>query len=102
LFQKNNEIVTFSNFERLKYFFKDNNFLENHFNNRINNKIKTKFISPRTEISESFVKKILLDNMSSNLFEVFLIPSQNFFFSSEITLFSNSIAILNLNKENPI
>lgn len=102
LIQKNNEIVTFSNFERLKYFFKDNNFLENNFDSRINNNIKTKFISPKTKISEEFVKKILLNNISSNLFEVFLIPSSNFFFSSEISIFSNSIAILNLNKENPI
>lgn len=102
LIQKNSEIVTFSNFERVNEFFKNNDFLENHFDNRIKSNIKTRFISPKTKVSEDFVKKILLNNISSNLLEVFLIPSSNFFFSSEISIFSNSIAILNLNKENPI
>lgn len=99
---KNSEIVTFSNIEKLSIFFSWEDFLKNHFEERLKNKIKTRLISPKTGITINFVNSFLKNDKFLELTETFLIPSKNFFFSSEISIFSNSIAILNLNKENPI
>lgn len=102
LVNKNNEIVTFSNLERLNSFFKWSDFLKNHFSDRIKNKIKTRLISPKTENTINFVNNFLANKSYEDLFEIFLIPSKSCYFASEISIFSNSIVILNLNEQNPI
>lgn len=100
--QKNSEIVTFSNFEKVDGFFGDKAFLKAHFEARIRNGIKTRFISPKNPVTEEFVRSMLSGMISRDLLEVFLIPSGEFYFTSEISIFSNSIAILNLSKELPV
>ena len=96
------EIVSFSNFSKLTDFFEDKWFLQNHFKNRLKNNIKTRFISPRNEKSDNFIKNFFPKDFDRNLLEVFLIWSQEFFFESEITIFEGSIAIINITKENPV
>lgn len=102
LVQKEAEIVTFSNFEKVDNFFADKAFLKEHFDTRIRNRIKTRFISPKNTVTQEFVQSILSEAVAHNLLEVFLIPSGEFFFNSEISIFANSIAILNLSKEMPV
>jgi hypothetical protein len=69
---------------------------------RLENNIKTRFISPRDEKSDNFVENFFPKDFEKNLLEVFLISSQEFFFESEITIFDGSIAIINTTKENPV
>jgi len=95
------EIVSFSNFENLRKFF-DKNFLKNHFADRLAHGTKTRFISPRTPTSENFIAENFPENFDEKLLEVFLISPEEFHFESEITIFAGSIAILNLNLENPV
>lgn len=99
---ENTEIVSFSNFSKLTDFFEDKTFLQNHFKSRLQNNIKTRFISPRDEKSDNFVETFFPSDFNKHLLEVFLISSNQFFFESEITIFEDSIAILNLTKENPV
>ncbi len=99
---KNTEIVSFSNFEKLAGFFETENFLQNHFELRLKNKVKTRFISPRSTVWDNFVSTTFPEKFDRNLLEVFLISSSEFFFESEITIFKDSIAIMNLNKENSV
>ena len=99
---ENTEIVSFSNFAKLTDFFKDSNFLQNHFNKRFENNVKTRFISPRDEKSDNFTSNFFPKDFNKNLAEIFLISSQEFFFESEITIFENHIAIINITKENPV
>ncbi len=94
------EIVSFSNFERLSQFLPD--FLPTHFAERTKHNIKTRFISPRTPDSESFIKNFFPEKYDERLLEVFLISPEEFHFESEITIFAGSIAIINLNEINPI
>lgn len=94
------EIVSFSNFEQLEQFIPE--FLPGHFQERIQHNIKTRFISPRTKSSDSFIQRFFPKQYDDRLLEVFLISSHEFTFSSEITIFSGSIAIVNLNETNPI
>ena len=94
------EIVSFSNFERLSQFLPE--FLTPHFEARTKQGIKTRFIAPRTETAESFTKEFYPETFAPHLLEVFLISPNEFYFESEITIFSDSIAIINLNESNPI
>lgn len=97
---KPQEIVSFSNFTQLSEFLPE--FLPNHFKERIQQGIKTRFISPRNETSDQFVKRFFPADFDEHLLEVFLISSKEFNFSSEITIFAGSIAIINLNETNPV
>ena len=97
---RDSEIVSFSNFERLGNFLPD--FLPSHFETRLERKIKTRFISPRSVKAETFCDKFFPKEYNEALLEVFLISPDEFNFDSEITIFAGSIAILNLNEENPI
>ena len=99
---KDSEIVSFSNFSKLTDFFEDKDFLQKHFKSRLENNIKTRFISPRDDKSDNFVSSFFPKDFDKNLLEVFLISSQEFFFESEITIFDNHIAIINITKENPV
>ncbi len=99
---KNTELVSFSNFMRLENFFEGTVFLSEHFQKRIDHKTKTRFISPRNAQSEAFRQKFFPKIFDERLLEVFLISSDEFSFESEITIFSNSIAIMNLSKQSPI
>ena len=99
---KNTEIVSFSNFSKLIDFFEDKNFMKNHFEIRLKNNIKTRFISPRDNKSDNFVSLFFPKNFNREFLEVFLISSNEFFFDSEITIFKNHIAIINITKENPV
>ncbi len=98
----NTEIVSFSNFETLDTFFKNSNFLKEHFSSRLKKQIKTRFISPRNETTENFRQKIFPKKFDRKLLEIFLISPEEFFFESEITIFTDSIAILNLKQTQPI
>jgi len=105
---RESEIVSFSNFEKLAAFFSGENFLQNHFQKRLEQKIKTRFISPRSKIAEKFREKFFPNlktvnkELKSLVPEIFLVSKNEFFFESEISIFSGSIAILNLNKKNPL
>lgn len=96
------EIVSFSNFEKLIDFFDNKKFLKKHFEQRFQQKIKTRFISPRTQLAEEFTDTFFRKHISDNLVEVFLISPEEFYFDSEITIFNNSISIINLNKKSPV
>ncbi len=97
---RESEIVSFSNFERLGNFLPD--FLPSHFEKRLERKIKTRFISPKSAKAETFCDQFFPKEYNEALLEVFLISPDEFNFDSEITIFAGSIAILNLNEENPI
>ena len=97
---RESEIVSFSNFEQLAKFLPD--FLVEHFKQRVDQNIKTRFISPRNKVAEEFCNNFFPKVMDERLLEVFLISPDDFNFHSEITIFVGSIAILNLNEENPI
>lgn len=99
---ENSEIVSFSNFEKLTFFFENEDFLKKHFLERIKKNIKSRFISPKNNISEWFKEKFFPNDFEEKLLEIFLISQENFYFESEITIFNWSIAIINLSKENPI
>jgi len=96
------EIVSFSHFEKLADFFGEDHFLQQHFEKRVEQGIKTRFISPRTKASDHFISTFYPQDFDQKLLEVFLISSEEFFFESEITIFAGSIAIVNLSRENPI
>lgn len=96
------EIVSFSNFEKLTVFFQDTDFLKNHFQERIQKNIKTRFISPRNEVAEDFAATFFPESFQEKLLEVFLISQKEFYFESEITIFNWKIAIMNLTQENPV
>ncbi len=97
---RESEIVSFSNFERLENFLPD--FLPTHFETRLKQNIKTRFISPRGIKAETFCQRFFPRGYNESLLEVFLVSPDEFNFDSEITIFAGSIAILNLNEENPI
>jgi len=97
---RESEIVSFSNFERLGNFLPD--FLSSHFEKRLERKIKTRFILLRSAKAETFCDQFFPKEYNEALLEVFLISPDEFNFDSEITIFAGSIAILNLNEENPI
>ena len=82
------------NFERLEKFLPD--FLPTHFEARLEQKIKTRFISPRSEKAETFCQRFFPKGYNESLLEVFLVSPDEFNFDSEITIFAGSIAILNL------
>jgi len=94
------EIVSFSNFDELGTFMPG--FLKNHFKARLDQNIKTRFISPRTEFSEGFAKQFFPKDFDQKLLEIFLISPDEFYFDSDISIFGGSIAIMNLNEKNPI
>ena len=96
------EMVSFSNFEKLSEFFEDKRFLEKHFAERFKKGIKTRFISPRNDLAESFTQKFFDKHLSDGLVEVFLISPKEFYFDSEITIFDDSISIINFNKKSPV
>jgi len=96
------EMVSFSNFEKLSWFFEDKAFLEKHFSQRFKKGIKTRFISPRNDAAEVFTEKFFHKHLSDGLVEVFLISPKEFYFDSEITIFDDSISIINLNKKSPV
>ncbi len=98
--QAGGEIVSFSNFEKLSEFLPE--FLKNHFEERLEHKIKTCFISPRTKITEEFREKFFPKKFDEKLLEIFLISSEEFYFDSDISIFGGSIAIMNLSEENPV
>ena len=97
---ENAEVVSFSNFERLAKFAPD--FLKSHFKSRQEKKIKTRFISSRKSGGENFQKEIFPEDFEERLLEIFLLSSKEFHFESEITIFSNSIAIMDLDEDHPI
>ena len=96
------EIVSFSNFEKLSKFFSNENFLQNHFEQRLAKKIKSRFISPYSLVAEKFDKDFFPKQFDKKLLEIFLVSAEQFFFESEISIFSGSIAIINFHKENPL
>ena len=97
---QNSEIVSFSNFKLLSQF--SPNFLKNHFIEREKNNIKTRFISSRETGVENFQKEFFSEDFDEKLLEIFLISQKEFLFESEITIFSDSIAIMDLNQTQPI
>lgn len=99
---KNVEIVSFSSFSRLSKFFSQEDFLQKHLEKRISQKVKTRFISPKEGNSKETITKLFPKFFDKSLLEIFLISSNNFFFDSEITIFDEHIAILNLSGQNPI
>lgn len=94
------EIVSFSNFEKLSSFLPE--FLPHHFEERLEQKIKTRFISPRTKTAEEFQVRFFPKKFDERLLEIFLISSEEFYFDSDISIFGGSIAIMNLSEENPV
>jgi sugar-specific transcriptional regulator TrmB len=96
------EIMSFSNFRKLSEFFAGSDFLQKHFSERIENKIKTRFISPRDEMSEEFIQNFFPKDYPKKYLEVFLISDTVFAFESEISIFPGFIAISNLSPKNPI
>lgn len=96
------EVVSFSNFTKLTEFFSDTDFLRQHFIQRVEQKTKTRFISPRDTIAEKFVETFFPEDFDYKYLEVFLISSQEFSFDAEITIFAGSIAIANLSRKNPV
>ncbi len=100
LLNKNSEVVSFSNFKLLSEF--SPNFLKTHFLSRQKNNIKTRFISSRETGVENFQKDFFPENFKEDLLEIFLISQKEFLFESEITIFADSIAIMDLNQTQPI
>lgn len=98
--QQNGEIVSFSNLETLGNFLP--NFLTEHFAKRFEKNIKTRFISPWNQKSETFEDQFFPQDYPKKLSEIFLISPDEFTFASEISIFSGSIAILNLHEQNPV
>lgn len=98
--QRNGEVVSFSNFDRLNDFLPD--FLPEHFSDRAKKNIKTRFIAPWTETAESFQAKFFPADLNQKLLEIFLISPKEFHFESEISIFAGSIAIMNLQEKNPV
>lgn len=96
------EIMSFSNFTKLSEFFQEGDFLQKHFSERLENKIKTRFISPRDSVSEQFIANVFPKDFEKQYAEVFLISDRVFSFESEISIFPGFIAISNLNPKNPI
>ena len=96
------EVVSFSNFTKLTDFFDDTDFLRQHFAQRLQQKIKTRFISPRDAVAEKFVDTFFPKNLDTALLEVFLISPQEFSLDAEITIFAGSIAIFHLHQKNPM
>ncbi len=94
------EIVSFSNFDKLSELLPD--FLPEHFEKRLEKGIKTRFISPWTETAEKFRGNFFPADMDRKLLETFLIHQNEFYFDSEITIFAGFVAIINLNKKNPV
>lgn len=98
--QRGGEIVSFSNFEKLEAFLP--NYLQDHFQERIKRKIKTRFITPRVEKAEAFVPKFFPSEYDKSLVETFFISPEETSFESDISIFNGFIAILNLNQESPV
>jgi len=96
------EIVSFSNFEKLAKFFAGENFLQNHFENRLAQKIKSRFISPREKIAENFRENFFPKKFDEKFLEIFLVSPRQFFFESEISIFAGAIAIFNFHEKNPL
>lgn len=100
LYQAEGEIVSFSNFEQLGGLFPE--FLSQHFQRRLDQGIKTRFISARDQKAEEFKNNFFPAEFDHRLLEIFLISPREFSFDSEISIFKDSIAIMNLSHENPI
>ena len=98
--QRGGEIVSFSNFDTLTNFIPE--FLPEHFQQRFENDIKTRFITPWTDTAEQFQDQFFPNGFDQRLAEIFLISPKEFHFESEISIFSGSIAIMNLNEQNPV
>lgn len=94
------EIVSFSNLERLSQF--DPPWLKEHLKQRLNVQIKSRFIASRTPVTESFKNQFFPDHFDTHLLEIFLISPQEFQFESDIVIFPGSIAIMNLDEQQPI
>jgi sugar-specific transcriptional regulator TrmB len=97
---RHTEIVSFSNFERLARFLPD--FLPEHFEQRLQQNIKTRFISPRNPVAEQFRDQFFPAKFDERLLETFLIAEETFFFESDISIFGGSIAIMNLSAKEPV
>ena len=94
------EIVSFSNFDKLAELLPT--FLPEHFEKRLKKGIKTRFISPWTETAEKFRGNFFPPDMDEKLLEIFLISQNEFYFDSEISVFAGFVAIINLNRKNPV
>ena len=94
------EIVSFSNFDKLAELLPD--FLPEHFQQRLEKGIKTRFISPWTPTAEKFRGNFFPQDFNHKLLEIFLISQDEFHFDSEITIFAGFVAIINLNQKNPV
>lgn len=98
----NTEIVSFSNFPVLENL--PEKFLKAHFASRESQNIKTRFITPLSDKSQKFQEKYLRFHStpeSANLIETFFISPDQCNFSSEISIFSGSVAIFSLSQKNP-
>ena len=94
------EIVSFSNFDKLAELLPQ--FLAQHFEERLKRGIKTRFISPWTPEAEKFRGNFFPKVIDEKLLEIFLISQNEFYFDSEISVFGGVVAIINLNRKNPV
>ncbi len=94
------EIVSFSNFDNLGKLLPD--FLPDHFAQRVEKNIKTRFISPWTSVSEKFRGNFFPADFDQKLLEVFLISQDEFHFDSEISVFGGVVSLINLDPRNPV
>ena len=94
------EIVSFSNFDALDACLPD--FLTQHFAARASAGIKSRFITPHTPTASKFRKKYFPKTMDPRLLEIFYIATAEFRFPSEISIFTNSIAVVTLSKEHTL
>lgn len=96
------EIVSFSNLEKLGSFFDEPHFLQEHFQKRLDSQVKSRFISPRSRYSENFRNQYFPKEFDQKLLEIFSISSEEFGFASDITIFPEAIAIINLSSKTPL
>ena len=94
------EILGYTNLEKLQKLLPD--YLPEYVKKSLENKVKKRLISPKTDAATTHTKKYYPKNYPRELLEIFFVKPKQFPFENHISIYDNSVAIISLNPEEQI
>jgi HTH-type transcriptional regulator, sugar sensing transcriptional regulator len=91
------ELLGYTDLKALPQLFPD--FLKEHCKEKVQNKVKTRIISPSSPEARSFLQDYYPKNFDHNLIEIFFVNPEEFQFQNDIMIYENKVAIASLNPD---
>lgn len=95
--QAKGEILGYTNLKNVTEFFPK--FFEAYTHQKLQKKIKTRYLSPTTVESVHVLDPFLPSKYDQNLIEILLVKKDQFLFENEVLIFNNSVGIVSLNTD---